>query len=429
MARVNFNTYGCSNNFAETEIMSGLLKKEGYEIVKTPEEANLIIFNACTVKGNTSVTRDIKRITQNNPDKKVIITGCITPDLIPDIKKIKKDISLLSTRNINQIAEVADNTLKGHVVESLEKNNHPKILLPKVRKNDIISIVPICSGCNSFCSYCSTKLVKGDTFSYPIKDIRREVENSIKDGCKEIWLTGQDTACYGKDINANLAQLLEELVKIDGDFKIRVGMMNPRNALLFADNLVKVMSDEKIFKFLHIPLQCANDRILSKMLRGHTYNQYAEFLDKFKKNIPDMTIATDIIVGFPTETEDEFKDTLNSIKKLDFDIVNISKFQPRPGTLAAKMPQLKREIINERSKRLTDEFRANSKDINNKWIGWQGKVLIDEKGKDGKMIGRNYAYKLVEVPYGNIGDIIDVKIISADTFHLVGEKISKESNN
>lgn len=409
MTKIYIKTYGCALNQSDSELMAGLLKKADFEIVNTPESADIIIINSCTVKGPTETNffNYLEKIKDLN--KQIIIAGCI-PQTDPE--KVK-GCSLIGTSQITRIVEIVEETINGNIVELLAKESLPRLMLPKIRKNPVIEIIPICEGClGAPCTYCKVKAARGHLRSYPKEEIIRQAHHAIRKGIPEIWLTAQDTGCYGGDINESLPTLLKDLIKIPGSFKIRIGMLNPNHVLEFLDELIQIYKSDKLFKFLHIPVQSGNNEILKAMKRKYTVEQFKEIINKFRQAIPAITISTDMICGFPGETEQQFQDSLDLIKEIKPDILNISRFWPRPKTEAAEMEnQIHGNETKRRSTLLTDIFNNISRMQNEKWLTWQGEILIDEKGKDNTLIGRNYAYKQVIIK-GNykLGDIINVKI-------------------
>ena len=423
MTKIYFKTHGCSTNFSESEVMMGLLKEAQFEIVRKAEDANVLVINVCTVKGESTALKSIRETVENNPNKKYIIAGCLTPDLIKDIREITEEASLINTNNLKEIVSVVEETINDNPIEVLAgETEEIKICLPKIRRNPIIGIVPILSGCSNSCAYCSVKLVKGKLVSYPKSKIIEEVKNSLNDGCKEIWITSQDNAAYGLDKEgASLPELLNSVLEINKEFMVRLGMMNPNDIKIILDDLIDTYKNKKLFKFLHLPVQSGNNEILKLMNRKYTVEDFKEIVKKFRE-IPKLTLSTDIICGFPTETEEQFNDSLQLIKELKPDVLNISRFQPRPGTEAAKMEQINGRITKERSRILTDIFGNISRMNNEKWLDWTGTVLIDEKGKDNTMIGRNFAYKPVIVDEKfKLGEIIKVKIEKVATHDLRGK--------
>jgi MiaB-like tRNA modifying enzyme len=273
-----------------------------------------------------------------------------------------------------------------------------KINIPRIRLNPVVGIVEIASGCMSECTFCQTKLAKGEIRSYPLGEILRQIQHDIKEGCKEIWLTSTDNGCYGKDLGSNIVELLRLCCSIDADYKIRLGMMNPMHLKSsIVKELLEVYEDnEKIFKFLHIPVQSGSDIVLRKMKRGHSVKTYRDAVKAFRSRIPEITIATDIIVGFPSETDDDFEKTLQLINDTQPDIVNSSKYSARPNTAAANLKQLKSDIIKSRTDKLHMVIKEISRSRNSMWMGWKGEVIVDEVNNN-SIVGRNYAYKSVVI--------------------------------
>lgn len=426
MTNVYIQTHGCSANFSESEAMMGLLTKSGFKIVDNIEYSDVNIINICTVKGSSASLKEIKSITEKFPDKKLIVAGCISHDIAAHIRKINQDAGLVNTHNIHRIVEAVEELLQGNILEALTQERIDKTCLPKVRVNKIIGIVPIASGCTDFCAYCSVKLIKGNIFSYPETNIINEVERNVEHGCKEIWITAQDTGAYGLDTGKRkLPNLLNEILnKVKGNYKIRLGMINPRHVMSISDELLKIYQDEHMFKFLHIPLESGNNEILGKMNRRYNVHEFRETINKFRRYVKDITIATDVIVGFPTETELQFQDSLHLIQEINPDAINISRFSSRPHTAASRMKQIPINIKKERSKILTDLYITVALKQNKKWLGWEGKIIIDEVGKDNTWVGRNLAYKPVIVKGNlNLGDEINVKVKDCSAYDLKAEAL------
>ncbi len=407
--KVHVKSYGCSANMAEGEQIKGQFAELAEE-----KDADLVVLNICTVKGDKNALDAIKEVKKNYPNKKIAIAGCITPSIVQPIKLIDPHAILVNTHHIDNIS-----TLVNTKTDALTHAKPIKLLMPRVRTNQVVGIVPISSGCLDACAFCSTRLVKGVLFSFPPEIIVKEVEKCVQDGCKEIWITGQDTCCYGFDRGTNLAKLLQQVVEVPGDFKVRVGMGNPRHVPKYQNELVAVMKHTKIFKFLHIPVQAGNNEVLKAMRRGHTVETFVDIVTAVRKEIPEMTISTDIIVGYPTETEEQFQDTLKLVEQIKPDTINIARFSPRPGTTAATMEgQVHGNVKKDRSRQLTDVYRKVSLERNKQWLGWEGDVIVDEKVKDG-VSARNYAYKTIvirkDIP---LGTILKVKITEASTYFL-----------
>ena len=416
MTKIFIKTFGCSLNKSDSEVMAGILEKESYKIVNDKDKADLVIINTCTVKGPTE--NRFYRYLKNVKDKKVIVAGCI-PQADPELQ-VLENYSLIGVSQITKIGFVVEETLKGNIVRLLKKEKNPRLNLPKIRKNPVIEIIPICEGClGEPCAYCKVKQARGDLFSYDKNAILKQVKNAISDNVKEIWLTSQDNGCYGLDIGTNIVELLNEILKIKGDFKIRLGMINPNFVLRFLDDLIEIYKDEKMFKFLHVPVQSGNDCILKLMRRKYGVNEFKKIIRKFKKELPDIIISTDIICGFPTETESEFLDSYNLIKEIKPNALNINMFWPRSKTKAAEMKQILSRDIKERTRKLTKLFHKIALEQNKKWLDWEGEVIVDEHGKNNTMIARNYAYKQV-ILNGKyrLGQKVKVKIKKVSKFDL-----------
>jgi threonylcarbamoyladenosine tRNA methylthiotransferase CDKAL1 len=421
MAQIYIETAGCSHNFADSEQMAGLLKEAKFELVEDIDSADIVIFNTCTVKSPTenAFLRRLEEVKEKYPYKIIIITGCIAQT---DQKKFKK-YTLVGTKQIHHIVEAVEESLNDNVIKMLETGEMPPLNLPRVRKNSTISIIPVSRGCLGACTFCKTKAARGNLVSYSVEDIKKEVILSVKDDVKEIWLTSQDLGCYGFDINTNLPTLLKELISVSGDFKIRIGMMNPNHLIKIKDELLNIFNHQKIFKFLHLPLQSGNNEILKSMNRKYMVEEYLQLVNEFKEKVYGISLSTDVIVGFPMETDDQFWDTQTVIRKISPDAVNISRYWPRPGTKAAKMKQLQGDEIKRRSRVLTDISYNIIKMQNEKWLGWQGWIIVDEKGKeDNQWKCRNDNYKQIIVE-GNfkLGDILKVNIKNTSRFFLQGE--------
>ncbi|MEM0476188.1 MAG: tRNA (N(6)-L-threonylcarbamoyladenosine(37)-C(2))-methylthiotransferase [Candidatus Aenigmatarchaeota archaeon] len=424
MQRYKFyiETYGCAANKNDSEIIIALLLNNEFELVNDPKEADINIINTCVVKQATA-SRMVQRIRYlSSLNKPLIVAGCMAKAEKERVEKINSKASLISPNSIDKIVEVVKDSLIG--IKRVELNgNSNKAKLPSIRFNPIIEIIQIASGCLSFCTFCETKLARGNLKSYRISDIKEKVINAIKNNAKEIWLTSQDNSAYGKDIGTNLIDLLESLTEIEGKFWIRVGMMNPLHfKKLEVEKLAELFKNEKIFKFLHVPVQSGSNKVLSDMRRGYTVEEFLDWINIFRSKIKDITIATDIIVGYPTETEKDFELTIELIKELKPDVVNLSKFSPRPNTYAAKLKQLHSKIIDERSKILHNLIREITLENNKKWLNWKGEVLVDEKIEDG-YIARNIYYKPIFLKNASFGDFTNVKITNIYSNFLVGEII------
>jgi MiaB-like tRNA modifying enzyme len=325
---------------------------------------------------------------------------------------------------IDRSADVVASALSGGRLVALSDSKTDKINVPKVRINPAVSIVEIASGCLSECTFCQTKLAKGDLHSYRVGDIVRQVRQDVADGCREVWLTSTDSGCYGLDMESDLAELLQACCQVDGDFKVRIGMLNPQYMPGMLERMVDVFAkNDKMFRFVHMPVQSGSESILRKMKRGHTARVFSDAVRAFRERMPDFTISTDIIVGFPGETEDDFEKTLDLLRETEPDVVNISRYSARPGTEAAHSKgRVKTEVAKDRSRRATALARRIAKKRNSEWQGWEGEIVVDELGKVAQ--GRNYAYKpvVLETP-AELGSKIHVRVHDFSSFSLKARAI------
>ena len=419
MAKIFVEAYGCSASFADSEMISGLILNGGHTLVENSSESDLNIVVTCSVKDSTA-NKMMHRI-RSLKSKPLVVAGCLPKAEKSTVEKITERASLLGPNSLGKTLQVIDSTLRGIRYVALEDSDLSKVGLPKVRLNPVVGIVEIASGCMSECTFCQTKLAKGDLTSYRIGDIVRQVETEISEGCKEIWLTSTDNGCYGFDINTDLPTLVKAVSEIPQDFMIRVGMMNPMYMPRIKEELIKSYDSDKVYKFLHIPVQSGSDKILHDMKRGHTVKTVREVIEKAKERFTDFTISTDVIVGFPSETKEDFEKTVDLINEIRPDMVNLSKYSARPGTEAAEWDQIEASEVKKRSKVIFDIINKISLENNQKWIGWKGKVLFDEETNEG-IKGRNFAYKPVVVKEEiKIGQTHIVEILDATTRSILGK--------
>lgn len=425
MEKVFVRSFGCSANHGEGEVMKGILKQAKFDLVESDVDAEVVVLNICTVKGTVGALREIMQTKEKFPHKKLVVAGCVPKELLGKIRAIDPEASLLSTHNIHDIVPVIEETLNANPVTELVPRMKSKLGLPRVRRNPVVGIIPISNGCDSVCTFCSTKLMKGAHTSYSVEAIVAEIKQGVVDGCKEFWLTGQDTGCYGLDLNSNLPTLLRELCLIDGDFKLRLGMANPKHFSKFVKELVEVYQSQKMFRFLHIPVQSGNNEVLKAMKRDYSVEQFEAVVKELRAVFPDLTLSTDIIVGFPGETRQQFVDSIDLVKRLKFDVVNISRFVAREGTVAKSLPnQIAGGEVKERSRVMTTTCEHVGFERNMNWKRWEGDIVIDEKGKEDTWVGRNYAYKAVVVRGDfKLGQKLRVKITDVTGYYLWGEVV------
>ena len=421
--------FGCAANKFDLEVMLGQLAAAGYGLTDDINSADLILVNTCAVKKPTE-DRVIERLRSlRRLGKPLIIAGCLPRINFNAVLNAVPDFSAaLDPRSVNKIVSAVKAALNGEK-RRIFRSDSPllKLELPRVRLNPVIEIIAICEGCSGACTFCCVRFARGSSYSCPREAICENVSRAVSNGAKEIWLTSQDNGSYGMDIGTNLAELLGDCCKVKGRFKIRVGMMNPNRVIPMLDELVDAYKHGKIFKFLHVPVQSGDNEILKRMNRRYTAEQFKHIVEVFRKNVPDITISTDVICGFPGETQDAFEKTLRLIEEVQPDIVNISRFFSRPGTPAEKMEQVDYREIRDRSRRTTFLVRQISLKRNKRWLGWKGEILIDEKGKDGSWIGRNFAYKPIVVKSARnlLGKFLEVRVTKVFSTYLEAEIVEQ----
>jgi threonylcarbamoyladenosine tRNA methylthiotransferase CDKAL1 len=410
---VEILTYGCALNQADSHIIAALLRDEGLD------ESDLVIVNTCTVKSPTEnkILKKLRQLSQEG--RRVVVAGCI-PAARPQVADEFPEFSFIGV-NTESIIDAAKNALTGkHYVNIAESQN--KQDLPCKPENPIVGIIPISEGCLGACSYCQTKHARGRLKSYPPKSILSKAKTFIGDGAREIWLTSQDTGAYGLDIGETLAGLLSEINELGGDFRVRVGMMNPNHALNMLDSLVEALSLEKIYRFAHIPVQSGDDGVLSDMNRDYTVKDYARIADALSSI--RATVSTDIIAGYPTETDEAFNNTIRLMEKTRPDIINITRFWPRPNTPASRLTQLPGSKIKERSRILAEKFRVIGLKKNKGWVGWSGPALACERNRDGTYTARNDWYKPIIIPKMGLGAWSDVSVQECTHYDLRGSVLN-----
>ena len=399
-------------------MISGLIVNGGHTLAENPDDSDLSVIVTCSVKDATA-SKMIHRIKESN-SKPLVVAGCLPKAEKDTVEKFAENASLLGPNSIGKTLQVIQSTLDGKKLIALEDSDISKVGLPKIRLNPAVGIVEIASGCMSECTFCQTKLSKGDLQSYRVGDIVRQVKTEISDGCSEVWLTSTDNGCYGFDIDSDLPELINSVVEIPDKFFVRVGMMNPMYMPRIRDNLLKSFDSSKVFKFLHVPVQSGSDKVLNDMKRGHTASTFRDVVNQFREKFGKFTISTDVIVGFPTETEEDFEMTMNLLRDTKPDIVNLSRYSQRPGTDAAEMVQIDVAEVKRRSKIAYELISDISRENNQKWVGWKGQVLFDEEFEN-QVRGRNFAYKPIFVnEEPKIGQISSVEITEATNHSLIG---------
>ncbi len=421
MVKVYIETYGCTMNQSDSDIMRGIVAKN-FELVDSISDADVVIINSCGVIEFTE-RKILRRAESLKRDGKIVImAGCLPR--ISTKKCLKIADALISPDNVHMIDLVIKSVLKGEKPVLIEKHDLDKSGICHVKKRlrkNAIAIVSIAEGCTGRCSFCATRFARGKLRSFKLENIVNEVRRCVEMGFKEIQLTSQDTGAYGLDKGKYmLPDLLNAISEIEGEFRVRVGMMNPRHAFEMLDDLIEAFESEKIYKFIHVPVQSGDDMVLRDMNRDHTVEDFIEVVNAFRRRFEDVMVSTDIIVGFPTETEDAFWKTYELIRDVEPDIVNITRFSKRPFTPAYRLKEIHGWIVKERSRKLTELARSIGLKRNRRFIGKRLRVLITKNGKDGTMLARADSYRPVVIRKGYLGDFVDVKIVDCAFNYLVG---------
>ena len=404
-------SYGCTMNYGEGEQHARRMESLGHQRADSVDDADIVILNTCTVV-ETTEKRMVKRMNELRASgKDVIVTGCMA--------KVQGSRIMLRLPDA-MIVPPEDYDLLTGMVESRFGTGCCSEHAPYGRT----AIIPIAQGCLGNCSYCITRLARGKLTSRPPEEVIQEFKEMIDSGVKEILVTAQDTACYGLDIGTDLGKLLKSFLEFDGDFRIRIGMMNPNYLHRIMDDIIDVMKDPRVYRFLHIPVQSGSNSVLKDMKRHYTVNKFLGIVNRLRDEIPDISIATDIICGFPGETDYDHERTIILLRKLRADTVNITRFSARPGTEAAEMKEVQGNVIKDRSQGLTEVKNSVEYDVNSALIGKRFRVLVTERGKDGTMIARTDNYRPVAIDEKlQIGDFVDVEITDCASTYLKGKLI------
>lgn len=430
-------TYGCQMNLHESEKISGILSGMGMSAVNKPENADVVVFNTCCIRdtaerralGNIGKMKELKK---KNKNLLIVVTGCMTQQngFAENMKERYQYVDvILGTHNISD--------LENQIRIRLEKKKRVAAVLdtdgyiddettPVTRTSFPNAWVNINYGCNNFCTYCIVPYVRGRERSRDMKSIISECEKLINDGYKEITLLGQNVNSYGNDVpdeNVNFANLLREVAKIDGKFRIRFMTSHPKD---LTEDVVKAIRDnDKICNNIHLPIQAGSNSVLKNMNRRYTREHYLGLIDMIRRYLPDCGITTDIMVGFPYETEEDFLDTMDIVEKVRFSTAFTFIYSVRKGTKAAEMPQIPYEIKQNRIKRLIARQNEITEEISKDYVGNVYEILVEgmQEKKNGYVVGRTESGRLVSAKGDEsmIGEFKNVKIIAVKNAQLLGE--------
>ena len=430
-------TYGCQMNLHESEKISGILSGMGMSAVNEPENADVVVFNTCCIRdtaerralGNIGKMKELKK---KNKNLLIVVTGCMTQQngFAENMKERYQYVDvILGTHNISD--------LENQIRIRLEKKKRVAAVLdtdgyiddettPVTRTSFPNAWVNINYGCNNFCTYCIVPYVRGRERSRDMKSIISECGKLINDGYKEITLLGQNVNSYGNDVpdeNVNFANLLREVAKIDGKFRIRFMTSHPKD---LTEDVVKAIRDnDKICNNIHLPIQAGSNSVLKNMNRRYTREHYLGLIDMIRRYLPDCGITTDIMVGFPYETEEDFLDTMDIVEKVRFSTAFTFIYSVRKGTKAAEMPQIPYEIKQNRIKRLIARQNEITEEISKDYVGNVYEILVEgmQEKKNGYVVGRTESGRLVSAKGDEsmIGEFKNVKITAVKNAQLLGE--------
>lgn len=407
--RAYVESYGCTLNRGEAAEMEDMLRSRGWQIVADPGDADLALLVACVVIESTE-RRMLKRAKALSSVPRLIISGCMATARKEVAEEAVPNAEFVPPGDVDSLSALVDS------VGPQMQDEGPC---------QGYAIVPIATGCTGNCAYCITRLARGTVRSRSPEDIVARIADLATDGPLEIRLTSQDAAAYGLDIDTDLIDLVERICDIRLDFRLRVGMMNPRNVLPIVDRLAEVFSDPKMFKFLHLPVQSGSGRMLAKMGRGHGRAEFEEIVTRMRSSVPDLTLSTDIIVGYPGEEGSDHEANLSVVRELRPDIVNVTRFSARPGTEAATHgPAVGGRTAKARSRELTRLRFEIALENNNASIGETMTALSIERGRGSSTLLRNEAYRQIVVREPvPLRRYYEVSIRDATPTHLIGEVI------
>lgn len=389
------------------------MEMAGCTFVPQPEDADVLLLNTCGVISLTenAMYRRIREL--DSLGKRLLVTGCLAKVKERQIREASPGAFVFEASDFQAL----DSLLQLQTSQEMDCWND-------VSSNDLI--VPIAQGCLSLCSYCFSRVARGNVRSLPQERILSMIRSHIgRGGTREILLSGMDSITYGRDIGSTLPDLLKSISEIQGDFRVRVGMMNPSLMPPLLDQLLDAYHDSRIYKFFHIPFQSGSDRILGKMKRGNTVRQFVDIVHRVRERYPDCTLSTDLIAGFPGESESDFQQSLDLISGVRPDIVNVTRFSARPGTPAFSMQeQVPGWVMKERSRKATRLRFQISGENNSLYYGRRVDVLITEKGKNGFTIGRlgNYRQAIVSGLH-EPGSVMECRVTGSTPIHLVCEAV------
>lgn len=431
-------TWGCQMNEEDSEKLSGMLKRIGYEKCEDKKNADIIIFNTCCVRENAELKVHgnlgiLKKFKAENPDLIIAVCGCMMQQkgVAEEILKKFPHVDIIfGTHNSYKFPEYLNRVKQENksIIEILDKEEGIVEGIPIDRESDVKAFVTIMYGCNNFCTYCIVPYVRGRERSRKPENIIDEIKKLVSEGYKEITLLGQNVNSFGKDLKpaCSFSELLRSINEIDGLERVRFMTSHPKD--LTDDVIAAIAECDKMCEQIHLPVQSGSSRILKNMNRHYTREAYLELVKRIKKKIPGAALSTDIIIGFPGETEEDFLETLSLVKEVEFDSAFTFIYSKRQGTPAHDMEeQVDDEVKHERFNRLVEVVNSCSIKRNKEYEGHMAEVLVEglSKNDESKLMGRTRTGKLVNFAGSkdSIGKLVQVKIVKANSFSLIGEEI------
>lgn len=432
----NITTFGCQMNEHDSERISFILEDLGYTYEEDRKKADFILFNTCLVRENAELklygqVSSLKKLKEAHPEKIIAVSGCMMQTEVARqviIDKHREVDIIFGTKNINSLADLIFRYLEtGERVVDISTDNVKDDFVKYNTPNHFQAYVNIMTGCDNFCSYCIVPESRGREESRRPSSIIEEVEYLVGQGYKEVTLLGQNVNSYGNkaDFDQTFPELLERVAQIPNLKRLRFTTSHPKD---LSDDLIKVIKrNDNICKYFHLPLQSGSDKVLKDMNRKYTQEKYLERVSKLREEIPEIAISTDIIVGYPTETEEDFEKTLDVCRKVGYDTAFTFKYSPRPKTRAAKLKPIDDDIVQDRFDRLLDVLYPIFYEKNKTYIGKTVEVLLESESKNNPEVltGRTDDYKLVHVKADKdmIGEIVKVKITDNTSFTISGELV------
>jgi len=418
MARYHIETYGCTSNRGESQQIERALRDGGHRPVESPAEADVAILNTCTVveKTERNMLARARELDDRTPGD-LVITGCMALAQGEQFRAAGVDAEILHWD------EVPEHVRNGEC-PTPTPDTEPVV-------DGVVGILPIARGCMSDCSYCITKRATGKIDSPSVEENVRKARALVHAGATELRVTGQDTGVYGWDDGERKLHVLLERIceEIDGDFRVRVGMANPKGVHGIREELAAVFADqEKLYNFLHIPVQSGSNDVLGDMRRQHTVSEYVEVVETFDEYLEEWTLSTDFIVGFPTETERDFEQSLALLRETRPEKINVTRFSKRPGTDAADMKGLGGQTKKDRSSEMTDVKMEVVGEAYESMVGTEREVLLVEDGTEDSLVGYDRAYRQVAVPGAEsagveLGEVVTCEITGQNTVYALGELV------